>query len=138
MSDGHYNSLMFHSVRISLSNGMRSPFYNRDVYMQIFVRKPTQRHLVLDVRQNDTIHNIKAKIFAKENIPIEQIQLKFGIKLLEDRLSLFDYDIRKEQTLEMGLVAGRRKDTVMDWGNKYVGKIEVGKEIGKIKLNFNN
>lgn len=67
--------------------------------MQIFVRNFSGRTITLDVERCDTVDIVKGKIQDRERIPPHLQRLFFSSKLLEDRHTLADYNIKKESTL---------------------------------------
>ena len=70
--------------------------------MQIFVKIYEQsRTITLDVKLSDTIKNLKAMIHDKEGIQPNKQCLNFNGKPLRDELTLYDYSINKERTIEL-------------------------------------
>ncbi|MFS7908414.1 putative Ubiquitin-like domain-containing protein [Helianthus anomalus] len=67
--------------------------------MQIFVKLSTGKTIALEVKPSDTIHNVKAKIFAKETQLPRHLRLHYNGKFLEDGPTLADYHIHKESTV---------------------------------------
>ena len=79
-----------------LSNKMNKP-------IQIFVTilDGLKRTIVLNVKRSNTFKKLKDMIQEKEGIPSDQQLLNFNGKPLKDGLTLHDYKINKELTIEM-------------------------------------
>ena len=89
--------------------------FNQISAMQIFIYNVQSGVTIsLDVEPADTIDNIKKKINQQTDFPIEIIILKFLSNTLEDNKTLSDYNINKEDTLNMTFTTSI--PTLPTWG----------------------
>lgn len=70
---------------------------------QIFVKTYTGKTITIEMKETDTIYNIKEKIYDKEEIPFYEQTLIFAGKQLENHRTLSDYNIQQENTLHLAL-----------------------------------
>ena len=68
------------------------------------MKTQTGRTFVLEVKASDMIEGIKEKIQQKGGFPVQQQQLMFDGKLLEDGYSLSDYRLNIFQQMTLQLV----------------------------------
>lgn len=69
--------------------------------IQIYVKMLTGKHFTLKVDGNETVGNVKAKIFDQEGIPSDQQRLFHAGKQLEDDWTLASYGIKQEHTIHI-------------------------------------
>ena len=68
---------------------------------QIYIKMATGKKFNLFVEPNDPIKNVKANIQYSEGIPADEQVLVYAGKKLKDSLTLLDYNIQDESTLDL-------------------------------------
>ena len=71
--------------------------------MQIFVKTRTGKTIVLAVESNDTIGNVKARIYDTEGIPPDQQRLIFAGSELQDCHTIAECNVKEECTVFLAL-----------------------------------
>ena len=99
--------------------------------MQIFVKTPSGKTIVLEVEPGDSIENVRMKIEEKEGIPTEQQCLKFADRELEDGHTLNDFNIRNRSVLLLSLMQIFVKTPS---GKTIVLKVDPGDSVEKVKI----
>ena len=80
--------------------------------MQIFAVTLTGKTITLELEGSDTIENVKQKIQDKEGIPPDKQKLMYEGVELEDGKTVADYNIQKEETIQLILkFSGEGKGT---------------------------
>jgi len=76
-----------------------------DENMPIFVKMTESEKIVtLVVRPSDRVERVKLMMERKEGVPIARQRMTFYGKLMENELTLFDYDVLEQSTLKLDIV----------------------------------
>jgi len=94
---------------------------------QIFVKTPDGKTVTLDVLPNNTIAQVKKKIFDEEKIPVgkQRLSTTNGTKLEKDSQTLKDYNVGKNSTLYLFKKTSKRvakKDDIQIFVQVLTGK----------------
>ena len=82
---------------------------NPNNLIQIFVKALTGNTMTFEVLPEDTTESVKCQIFLRYSIPIQQQQLLFAGKQLEDKQTLNSYSIGNECNLHLCLLNNNDK-----------------------------
>ena len=69
--------------------------------MEIYVKMLDTTNITIEVEPNDTIESLKLKIYEEKGIPVEQIELIYTGKQLEDEKTLSEYNIQRDSTIHL-------------------------------------
>jgi ubiquitin-large subunit ribosomal protein L40e len=71
------------------------------VQMKIFIMAQDGNKILLEVKSSDTILSVKERIVDKQDFQVHQQNLLFGGRSLQDSMTLADYNIEDESTLDV-------------------------------------
>lgn len=71
--------------------------------MEIFIMAQNGNKIHLEVKSSDTILSVKERIVDKQDFQVHQQNLLFGGRSLQDSMTLADYNIEDESTLDVFL-----------------------------------
>jgi hypothetical protein len=81
--------------------------------MQIFIKTPTDKTLVLEVDPKNSVSKVKNILAEKENIPVDSQRLVY-LKDMKDDLPLSEYNIQKNCTITLSISTSKVKKIVKE------------------------
>jgi hypothetical protein len=81
--------------------------------MQVFVRGPGNTTLVVDVSAHDTVLALKQLLWARLRIPVENMWLDSGGRVLHDQLTLRESGVYPEHTVWCHIRAGNGRHNIL-------------------------
>ena len=72
--------------------------------MEVFIKTTTGRTIIVQVDKDTTVLELKEKIYRQNGFPVEQQKLIFVGMILEDKLTMADYNIQKATTLHLVII----------------------------------
>ena len=97
----HISGSLGEQVEFGVDFGTQTNVPHTDSRNIVFVKTLTGRTLVLNVSPENTIFDLKRKLYDIEGISTDDQRLIFASQLLEDHRTLSDYNIQKESTIHM-------------------------------------
>jgi tetratricopeptide (TPR) repeat protein/ubiquitin len=82
---------------------LRTSEASPDGRLRLFVKTLTGKSILIEARPEETIYDIKAKIWYQEGIPTDRQRLIFTGRQLEDGLAVKDYGIQDNTTIHLVL-----------------------------------
>ncbi|XP_056312840.1 uncharacterized protein LOC130228438 [Danio aesculapii] len=70
---------------------------------QVFVRNHSGQTKTYDVDANETVDQLREKVYRKERVPVDEQLLTCNSKQLQSGMKLQDYDIKAGSTIDLGL-----------------------------------
>ena len=67
--------------------------------MQIFIRSLSGKNLLFNVEAEDSVENLKQKLFEKDGVKPDDQRLVFGGRQLENGNKLSDYGVQENSTI---------------------------------------
>ncbi|KAF9448339.1 ubiquitin [Macrolepiota fuliginosa MF-IS2] len=122
-------------MRASLGSSATTTTYSRPS-MEIFIRTPHNKTLIIEARPSDTIASLKAKIQAREGTLFDQQCLMLAGLELEDEGTLSYYNVQKESTIH--LMASRRSMPLRPPSTKTTASRDRLPDTGKMRASMNN
>ncbi len=71
--------------------------------MNVFIRGPFRKTITLQVQGGEKISTIKTGVQNRIGMPADKLRLYYVGKMLKNDLTLVDYGIHKDATLDMAI-----------------------------------